>query len=145
MAEREQKGGGKLLAVVVAAVLVFFGSLLGECGLGTGLGPGLRGLVPGAASAPSASTESAPSAPPSASVAPTASAAAAPPGPCVLRLAGDGLTLDGTAVTFDAAVEACKPAGKAELLTTGDANYGEQQKLRTKLNDAGIFVLERQP
>lgn len=137
----EKRGGSvrKLFIAMVAAGLIFLGTLLGECGFGTGLGPGLKDQVPGATpesdAVPSASVA------PSVSVAPSASAPAA----CVLRLDGEGIALEGKHVSVADAVAACKQAGKAELLTTGDARYGDHEKLSKALRDAGIFVLERQP
>lgn len=142
----DKRGSGrKLLLALVAAALVFLGTLLGECGLGLGLGPGLRtgleGVRPGAEPAPSAPPA------PSASVTPTAAptASAVAPASCVLRLDREGLKLEGQPIEIPAAVEACKKAGKAELITTGDATYGDHERLRKALHDADVFVLERQP
>lgn len=146
MADKDKKSGSsasKLLLAIVAAVLVFLGTLLGECGLGFGLGPGLRAGLDGAQTG----AEPTPSAPPvpsaSATVAPTASAA--PPTSCVLRLDSEGLKLDGKPSEIPAAVEACKRSGKAELITTGDAKFGDHESLRKALHEANVFVLERQP
>lgn len=142
----DQRGSGrKLLLALVAAALVFLGTLLGECGLGLGLGPGLRSGLEGM----QRGAEPAPSAPPvpSASVAPTATptASAAAPAACALRLDREGLKLDGELSEIPAAVDACKKAGKAELTTTGDATFGDHERLQKALHDAGVFVLERKP
>ena len=140
MAEKKRGGGRMLLLAVVAGALVFLGTLLGECGLGTGLGPGLKGLTPGAGTAASAT----PTASVTATATPTATASAAPSS-CRLRLDRDGLTLDGKPTGIADVIESCKRAGKAELVTTGDAVYGDHEKLRKALHEAGVFVLERSP
>lgn len=141
MAEKKKSSLRDVVAVLVAAALVFLGSLLGECGLGTGLGPGLKAIGDGATPASTTAATAAPA--PTVSAAPSASAA--PPASCQLRLDKEGLKVDGELAAVAAAVEACKKVGKAELLATGDASYGEHEKLRAALHEAGIFVLERAP
>ena len=64
---------------------------------------------------------------------------------CQLRLDAKGVTLDGKSVEVDAAVAACKKAGGAELVTTGDAVYGTQEELKAALDRAGVPVLVRDP
>ena len=64
---------------------------------------------------------------------------------CQLRLDAKGVTLDGKSVEMDAAVAACKKAGGAELVTTGDAVYGTQEELKAALDRAGVPVLVRDP
>lgn len=66
---------------------------------------------------------------------------AAPTPPCELRLDAAGLTVDGTAMEIAGAIEACKPAGKARLLVTGDSKYGAMVSIREALEAAGITVL----
>lgn len=64
---------------------------------------------------------------------------------CRLRLDASGLTLDGRTSTVEDAVSACKKAGGAELSPTGDAVYGQLQKVREALDRAGVEVFERNP
>jgi hypothetical protein len=64
---------------------------------------------------------------------------------CRLRLDASGLTLDGRTSTVEDAVSACKKAGGAELTPTGDAVYGQLQKVREALDRAGVEVFERSP
>jgi hypothetical protein len=147
MAEKKPRSARGVLLALVAGLLVFLGTLLGECGLGTGLGPGLKGLGIGTPAATTAASATAPTATaPSATVASaSAAASAAPPAACALRLDKSGLQLDGMPVTIAAAVEACRMPGKAELVTTGDAVYGEHEKLRAALHEGGVYILERRP
>ncbi len=62
---------------------------------------------------------------------------------CQLRLDASGVTLDGRSVEMDAAVAACKKAGGAELVTTGDALHGAVEELKAALDAAEVPVLVR--
>lgn len=68
---------------------------------------------------------------------------AAGPSRCVLRLDGDGLTIDGVPAAIDDAVTACQEVGSADLTVTGDAAFGTAESLRQALERAGIEVYER--
>jgi len=69
---------------------------------------------------------------------------AGPRGHCGLRLAGNGLSLDGQPSTRDAAIAACKQA-TTEVLVTGDARQGDWDELRAALDAAGIHYSVREP
>lgn len=62
---------------------------------------------------------------------------------CQLRLDANGVTLDGKPAEIDAAVAACKTAGGAELVTTGDALHGAVEELKAALERAEVPVLVR--
>lgn len=62
---------------------------------------------------------------------------------CQLRLGPEGLTLGGEASELEAAVAACSEAGVADLVITGDANFGEAEEVRTALKEAGVTVFEK--
>lgn len=66
---------------------------------------------------------------------------------CQLRLDAAGLHLDGGAGTtaIDDAVRACKEAGGADLVATGDAVFGELERVREALDRAGVSVFVRDP
>jgi hypothetical protein len=78
-----------------------------------------------------------------ADVRPAVGESARPPRRCRLRLDASGLTLEGRPSTIDEAVDACKRSGGAELTPTGDAVYGELQKVRQALDRAGVEVFVR--
>jgi hypothetical protein len=63
---------------------------------------------------------------------------------CKLRLDASGLTRDGQASTTEEAVTACKEAGGAELTVTGDAVFGERERLREALDQGGVEVFVRE-
>jgi hypothetical protein len=63
---------------------------------------------------------------------------------CKLRLDASGLTRDGKASTTEEAVTACKQAGGAELTVTGDAVFGERERLREALDEGGVEVFVRE-
>jgi hypothetical protein len=77
-------------------------------------------------------------------VRPAVGGAAAAPERCKLRLDSSGLTLDGKASTTDEAVTACKQSGGAELTVTGDAVFGERERLREALDQGGVEVFVRE-
>ena len=57
---------------------------------------------------------------------------------CLLRLDGAGLSLDGKPTTQEAAIAACRDAGRAELLVVGDALTGAVEALEKALDDAKV-------
>jgi hypothetical protein len=64
---------------------------------------------------------------------------------CSLRLAADGLTVDGKAATRDEAIAACKGKTGADVLITGDARQGDWDELRDALEAAKIPFFTREP
>jgi hypothetical protein len=62
---------------------------------------------------------------------------------CKLRLDASGLAVDDRTASVEEAVEACKRAGSAELTVTGDATFGEHQRVKKALDKAGVEVFER--
>jgi hypothetical protein len=62
---------------------------------------------------------------------------------CELRLDASGLTLDGEPATPKEAADECKKVG-AELTVTGDAKFGESEKVRKALDEAGVEVFVRE-
>jgi hypothetical protein len=64
---------------------------------------------------------------------------------CAIRLAANGLTLDGKPSTRDAAIAACKKTAGADVLITGDARQGDWDDLRGALEAAGIQYFTREP
>jgi len=63
---------------------------------------------------------------------------------CELRLDAGGLSLDGSPTGLEKAVKECKDAGGAELTVTGDALFGESEKVRKALDEAGVEVFVRE-
>jgi hypothetical protein len=65
---------------------------------------------------------------------------------CAIRITGSGITVDGKQRSRDQAVAACKAAGKAEVVMTGDAPHREGPALIEALKAAGITdIAVRQP
>jgi hypothetical protein len=62
---------------------------------------------------------------------------------CKVRLAASGLTLDGAAADQAAVVTACKAAGGADVVVTGDAIQGTWDRLRAALIEAGVELYVR--
>jgi hypothetical protein len=122
--KRRVLGAGVLAALLIALLY----HLTCEGGFGPGGGTGSK-------------SEHQP-APPDASTAAAAVRDAAPPPRCQLRLDPSGLTLDGAAITVEAAVAACRSAGAADLIVTGDSAYGASSALRAALDDAGVAVFD---
>jgi hypothetical protein len=110
---------GGLAALLVAALLFL------RCGTELGFGDG---------------EDEAPPSPIADAAPPVADAA---PARCQLRLDGDGLTLAGAVVSVQDAVEACRAAGAAELVVTGDASFGLRERLRSALREAAVELYER--
>jgi len=63
---------------------------------------------------------------------------------CELRLDASGLRLGDSPSTVEKAVTECKEAGGAELTVTGDALFGESEKVRKALKEAGVEVFVRE-
>lgn len=59
---------------------------------------------------------------------------------CQLRLDATGLTIAGKPGEIADAIAACEPPRAADLIVTGDANFGTAQQLETALKGAGIEV-----
>ena len=64
---------------------------------------------------------------------------------CQLRLSAAGITVDGKTMSQDDAVAACKKAGGAEVVVTGDARQGDWDALRAALDEAGVRKSLSQP
>ncbi|HEU4733414.1 MAG TPA: hypothetical protein VFT22_36225 [Kofleriaceae bacterium] len=65
---------------------------------------------------------------------------------CAVRVTSSGITVDGKPRTRDEAVAACKDAGKAEVVVTGDAPHREGPALIEALKAAGITdIVVREP
>jgi hypothetical protein len=125
-AERRRLRKGRLIAAGGVVGLLVAALLFLRCGQDFGLGGG---------------DGEAPETPVVADAAPPPADAA--PARCLLRLDADGLTLEGAAVTVEGAVEACRAAGAAELVVTGDASFGLRERLRQALREAAIDLYER--
>ena len=127
-----------LLAAIVLAVIY------ARCGHGFGLGGGGgTGLSPGSGTGSGTASGSGTAAAAARDAA--VAAADAAPARCALRVDATGITLAGataTPVTKEAAVAACKPAGAADVLVTGDAVEGTWVELRAALTAAGVSVFE---
>jgi hypothetical protein len=61
---------------------------------------------------------------------------------CALELSSQGLRVDGQVADIDAAVAACRRAGKASLRVTGDARTGTYLELKRALEQAGVPLQE---
>jgi hypothetical protein len=62
---------------------------------------------------------------------------------CAIRVAAaapdtTGITVDSKPMTRDEAVAACKAAGAADVIVTGDAREGDWKELRAALETAGV-------
>ncbi len=62
---------------------------------------------------------------------------------CQLRLDATGLTIAGNPGEIGDAIAACKPPRAADLIVTGDANFGAAQDLEAALKTAGIEVYRK--
>lgn len=137
MARRKKKSRAPLVGGL-AAIGVLLWLFRGDLGLGDGFGLGQKEGEPAAESAADAAAGAAPASA-------DAAAAAEPAPPCEMRLDATGLHMADRVVSLEVAVEACKVSGKAALEVTGDANYGELEKVRKALEDAGVTVLTPAP
>jgi hypothetical protein len=124
-----KKGGRKRLLVLAGLVAAAVAALLyARCAGGLGFGRG------------DGEADKRPAVQPVAETRPGVPAETVRP-PCELRLDATGLTVDGTLMEIDGAIEACKPAGKAKMTVVGDAKYGAMVSIREALEGAGITVL----
>lgn len=106
-----------ILAVVVAAMALMLSYL--QCGSGFGFGGGAGAGAGGKGSAKQAVDD------------PKAKR-------CTVRLDAGGMKLEGKKATQDEIVAACKKAGRADVVVTGDARQGDWDALRAALDEAGI-------
>lgn len=100
-----------VLAAAIAAAVMYL-----RCGSGLGLGGG-QGPGPGPGEARRMTEE---------------------PKRCAIRVAKDGVTVNGKPMLRDEAVAACKAAGGADVIVTGDAREGDWAELRGALETAGV-------
>jgi hypothetical protein len=105
------------IAAVAAAIFYL------RCGSGFGLGGKGAGKGEGTGVAGSAQTTG--------------------PKRCVVRVAANGITVDGKQLKRDAAVAACKQTEGALVTVTGDARQGDWDELRTGLEAAGVKIYTR--
>ncbi len=63
---------------------------------------------------------------------------------CAIRVAANGVTVDGRAATREAAVATCRSAGGADVVVTGDAREGDWAALRAALEAAKVPVFVRE-
>jgi hypothetical protein len=111
---------GLVAALIVAAVLFFgFG---GGFGFGKGEGKG-EGKGSGA----------------------TTAISDAGPARCTVRVTAEGISVDGKLGDQAAAVAACKTAGAADVVVTGDARQGVWDDLRAALDGAGVAIHLKEP
>lgn len=119
----------KLLVLAAIAGALVLAVLYATCGHGFGVGGGGGvGLSPGSGSGTGTGA--------------AARTDAAPPR-CALRVDAAGVHVDGKLVDEAAAIAACKPAGAADVLVTGDAVQGTWDHLRAALDAAGIATFVR--
>ena len=60
------------------------------------------------------------------------------PKTCAVRIAKDGITVDGKPMSRDEAVDACKATTGVDVLRTGDSRQGDWEELRAALEAAGV-------
>jgi hypothetical protein len=65
--------------------------------------------------------------------------------PCELRLDAGGLRRDGKPIALSEAVDACRAAGRAHLIVTGDAKFGELEHAREAFKKANVELFTRYP
>lgn len=66
------------------------------------------------------------------------------PSRCAIRVTAEGILLDGTRATREAAVAACKVTTGADVVVTGDARQGDWDALRAALEAAGVPIFTKQ-
>jgi hypothetical protein len=71
------------------------------------------------------------------------SAQVATPKNCTVRVSSEGITVDGTLMTRDQAVAACKQTEGALVTVTGDARQGDWDELKAALDAAHVPVFTR--
>lgn len=106
------------LAVVAAAVALAIAYL--QCGSGFGLGGGGKGKGSG-----------------------VGRGSAQEPARCTIRVAADGIFVDGAKKTRDEAVSLCKKTDGAMVTVTGDARQGDWDELRAALEAVGVKIYLR--
>jgi len=131
--QRERRRVPRLLVWGAIAAAIALAILYATCGHGFGLGGGgstgvARGSGSGVAPAP---------------VMDHAIAIDATPPRCQLRVDARGISLDGALTTEDAAIAACKTAGAADVLVTGDAVVGTWDHLHAALDAASVATFVR--
>lgn len=120
-----------LWALLVGAIVL--AALFLTCGRGFGLGGKGKGEGKGEGSGPG-----------------SAQPLLSPPedaGPrrCAIRIAANGISADGKAVTVEEAVAACKGAASAEVIVTGGARVADWEDLKTAFEKAGIRIFRAEP
>ncbi len=122
-AERRRRRRRRWFGLLLIAVLVASFFLI-RCGGGFGIGGGGgrgvgRGTAKGLKRGPAAVVTDA--------------------GPrCRVRVSAAGVRLDGDASSIAAVVAACRQAGGAEVIVTGDARQGQWDELRAALDAAAV-------
>ncbi len=114
---QRRKRRNKVLVLSTIATLVILAIMYLRCGGGWGLGKG-SGEGTGSAKALVARD--------------------AGPRRCALRIDAKGISVDGAPATRAKAVAACKKAGGAEVVVTGDATQGVWDELRAALDAAKV-------
>lgn len=108
------------LIVAAAAALAF---VYLQCGSGFGLGGGKgKGTGTGSGVGPGSTQE---------------------PARCTIRVAADGIFVDGAQKTRDEAVALCKKTDGAMVTVTGDARQGDWDELRAALEAVGVKIYLR--
>jgi hypothetical protein len=118
----------KLMLYVALVGAIVLAILYGTCGRGWGLGGKGAGEGGGGAGAGTA-----------------APAVDAGPRRCTIKLAPEGLTVDGKPATREEAVKICKATQGADVTVTGDTRQGDWDDLRAALDAAGITIYKREP
>jgi hypothetical protein len=129
-----------LLAILAAAIMYL------RCGDELGLGGGGSSVGDGDGKSSVADRDGDRSDEPGekSDVRPAVGSAARKQARCALRLDAAGLTLDGIPTGLEKAVKECKESGGAELTVTGDALFGESEKIRRALDEGGVEVFVRE-
>jgi hypothetical protein len=110
----------KLFSLLIVAVAVALAVMYLQCGSGFGLGGGGKGK--GSGVGPGSSNE---------------------PARCTIRVAADGIFVDGAKKTRDDAVALCKKTDGAMVTVTGDARQGDWDELRAALEAVGVKIYLR--
>jgi hypothetical protein len=117
----------KLLLLAIWIALIVAAALYLRCGRGWGLGGG-KGAGNGSGSGIGSGSALVP---------------ALQPARCTIRVAADGITVDGVKKTRDEAVAACKKTEGAMVTVTGDARQGDWDELRAALEAVGVKIFMR--
>ena len=62
------------------------------------------------------------------------------PKTCAVRIAKDGITVDGKPMSRDEAVAACKQTTGAEVVVIGDTLQGDWEALKVALQQGGVTI-----